>query len=168
MTIPSTFETCILGYGVSWEFFPDLKRILDEGNESRYTGRGGSTLHLHHPSGPAVHNLTHSTTTPHRPHPQRRPRPRGKHPTQPPRPILHASLTPPNQLTTTIQGRKRRMTSGGGGRGWGKASKHISVSSQDVQVKGGGETKETAVIDTSKGCASTGWRRFVCAHFSVY
>ena len=35
MTIPSTFETCILGYGVNWEFFPDLKRILDEGNESK-------------------------------------------------------------------------------------------------------------------------------------
>jgi hypothetical protein len=35
MTIPSTFETCILGYGVNWEFFPDLKKILDEGNESK-------------------------------------------------------------------------------------------------------------------------------------
>ena len=35
MTIPSTFETCILGYGVNWEFFPDLKRILEEGNESK-------------------------------------------------------------------------------------------------------------------------------------
>jgi len=35
MTIPSQFETCILGYGVNWEFFPPLKEILDEGNESR-------------------------------------------------------------------------------------------------------------------------------------
>ena len=35
MTIPSTFETCILGYGVNWEFFPELKEILDEGNESK-------------------------------------------------------------------------------------------------------------------------------------
>jgi len=35
MTIPSQFETCILGYGVNWEFFPELKEILDEGNESK-------------------------------------------------------------------------------------------------------------------------------------
>ena len=35
MTIPSSFETCILGYGVNWEFFPELKEILDEGNESK-------------------------------------------------------------------------------------------------------------------------------------
>ena len=35
MTIPSQFETCILGYGVNWEFFPPLKEILEEGNESR-------------------------------------------------------------------------------------------------------------------------------------
>ena len=39
MTIPSTGETCILGYGVNWEFYgelsPDGKKILDEGNESR-------------------------------------------------------------------------------------------------------------------------------------
>ena len=35
MTVPSQFETCILGYGVNWEFFPPLKEILDEGNESR-------------------------------------------------------------------------------------------------------------------------------------
>jgi hypothetical protein len=24
-----------LGYGVNWEFFPELKEILDEGNESK-------------------------------------------------------------------------------------------------------------------------------------
>ena len=35
MTLPSQFETCILGYGVNWEFFPPLKKILDEGNESK-------------------------------------------------------------------------------------------------------------------------------------
>ena len=35
MTLPSQFETCILGYGVNWEFFPPLKEILEEGNESR-------------------------------------------------------------------------------------------------------------------------------------
>jgi len=35
MTLPSQFETCILGYGVNWEFFPPLKEILDEGNESK-------------------------------------------------------------------------------------------------------------------------------------
>jgi len=35
MTVPSQFETCILGYGVNWEFFPPLKEILEEGNESR-------------------------------------------------------------------------------------------------------------------------------------
>jgi len=35
MTVPSQFETCILGYGVNWEFFPPLKEILDEGNESK-------------------------------------------------------------------------------------------------------------------------------------
>jgi len=35
MTLPSQFETCILGYGVNWEFFPSLKEILDEGNESK-------------------------------------------------------------------------------------------------------------------------------------
>ena len=35
MTVPSQFETCILGYGVNWEFFPPLKKILDEGNESK-------------------------------------------------------------------------------------------------------------------------------------
>ena len=35
MTLPSQMETCILGYGVNWEFFPPLKEILDEGNESK-------------------------------------------------------------------------------------------------------------------------------------
>ena len=35
ITLPSQFETCILGYGVNWEFFPPLKKILDEGNESK-------------------------------------------------------------------------------------------------------------------------------------
>jgi hypothetical protein len=34
MTLPSKFQTCVLGYGVNWEFFPELKEILDEGNES--------------------------------------------------------------------------------------------------------------------------------------
>jgi len=34
MTIPDTGETCVLGYGMNWEFFPALKEILDEGNES--------------------------------------------------------------------------------------------------------------------------------------
>ncbi len=34
MTIPATGETCVLGYGMNWEFFPALKEILDEGNES--------------------------------------------------------------------------------------------------------------------------------------
>ena len=39
MTIPETGETCILGYGVNWEFYngfePSGKQILDEGNESK-------------------------------------------------------------------------------------------------------------------------------------
>ena len=44
ITLPSTMQTCILGYGVNWEFFDDLKRIileepenqiLDESNESK-------------------------------------------------------------------------------------------------------------------------------------
>ena len=35
MTLPGKFQTCILGYGVNWEFFPELKEILDEGNESK-------------------------------------------------------------------------------------------------------------------------------------
>ena len=35
MTIPDTGETCVLGYGMNWEFFPVLKEILDEGNESK-------------------------------------------------------------------------------------------------------------------------------------
>ena len=35
MPLPSQMETCILGYGVNWEFFPELKEILDEGNESK-------------------------------------------------------------------------------------------------------------------------------------
>ena len=35
MTLPSQMETCVLGYGVNWEFFPPLKEILDEGNESK-------------------------------------------------------------------------------------------------------------------------------------
>ena len=32
MTIPDTGETCILGYGVEWEFYND---ILAEGNASK-------------------------------------------------------------------------------------------------------------------------------------
>tara|TARA_B100000427_G_scaffold160144_1_gene133165 strand:- start:1699 stop:2124 length:426 start_codon:yes stop_codon:yes gene_type:complete len=35
ITLPDTGETCILGYGMNWEFFPVLKEILDEGNESK-------------------------------------------------------------------------------------------------------------------------------------
>ena len=39
MTIPETGETCILGYGVNWEFYngfePSGRQILDEGNESK-------------------------------------------------------------------------------------------------------------------------------------
>ena len=37
MTLPSTGETCILAYGVNWEFWGQLKskKILDEGNESK-------------------------------------------------------------------------------------------------------------------------------------
>ena len=35
ITLPDTGETCILGYGMNWEFFPALKEILDEGNESK-------------------------------------------------------------------------------------------------------------------------------------
>ena len=33
MTLPSTGETCILAYGVNWEFWGQLKskKILDEG-----------------------------------------------------------------------------------------------------------------------------------------
>ena len=35
ITLPDTGETCILGYGMNWDFFPVLKEILDEGNESK-------------------------------------------------------------------------------------------------------------------------------------